>query len=108
MLTEHLEPLSLDRVASWLRPAGAAFVGTLRLGEEPAADSPLGELLADTADRRLREALRDVATRPAHRVDLFRRGSSPLSATVRRARLDALELIPLDGVDPATVDAWCR
>ncbi len=76
LLTDHLEPLSLDRVIDWLRPTGSDYIGSLRLDDGVGPESPLGGLLADTADRRLREALHDLATRPAYRLDLFRRGSS--------------------------------
>jgi SAM-dependent methyltransferase len=104
LLSEHLEPMSFDHVARWLRPTGTVFVGSLRLGDELTPDTPLGELVADTADRHLREALHDIATRPAYRLDLFRRGSSPLTMAERGARLRTLELVPLGGGLHATAD----
>lgn len=109
LLTEHLEPLPLQRVVEWLRPTGAEFIASLRLGDDSGtvADGPVGDLLADTVDRQLREALREIAMRRAYRLDLFRRGSSPLAAADRRRRLRALALItlsdpPAGGQPPAS------
>ena len=81
LLTEHLEPMALVDVAEWLAPTGARFIGSA-LGDEGApADSPLLELLDDTQDENLREALRDLVARPTFRIDVFRRGGSPCPRT---------------------------
>ena len=59
------------------------------------------ELLRDTQDTRLREALRDLAFRPAFRIDLFRRGTAALPVDVRTSLLMELELVGLGTSNPA-------
>jgi hypothetical protein len=97
LMTEHLEPLALVDVAEWLAPTGAVFVGSGRLGDRDGAygDAPLIELLRDTHDVYLREALDDLAFRPSYRVDVFRRGAAVLPTEARRSLLMDLELVGL-------------
>ena len=105
LLTEHLEPMAFADVAELLAPVGASFVSTARLGDlEMDADSPLHDLLADTQDEPLREAFRDLVTRPTFRIDMFRRGTAVPSAEATRAMLMELELVGLAGAAPAASD----
>ena len=98
LLTEHLEPMGFVDVADWLASSGAAFVGSGRLGADLrlGSESPLLDLLDDTHDLSLREALGDLATRPSFRVDVFRRGAARLSADARRSLLTNMELVAVD------------
>ncbi len=103
LMVEHLEPMALADVADWLAPTGATFIGSAGL-DDVDSDSPLVELLRDTQDTRLREALRDLAFRPAFRIDLFRRGTATLPVDVRTSLLMELELVGL-GMSNPTEDA---
>ncbi len=106
LLTEHLEPMALVDVAEWLAPTGATFIGSAALGDQGApADSPLLDLLDDTQDEHLREALRDLVGRPTFRIDVFRRGGAAMSAEAWRSTLMDLELVGLGEAGRAAVDA---
>jgi hypothetical protein len=105
-LAFELRPLSHAAVDALMSETGCAWVGTARPGDEmlEGVATELAELIGNTPFGRLREAYRDLATRPIERIDMFRKGAAPLPADVTDTALSGVELTDLTGQeDPPTI-----
>ncbi|MEO6318242.1 MAG: methyltransferase regulatory domain-containing protein [Acidimicrobiales bacterium] len=100
-LTDDLRPMSHAQVSGALREAGCDYVGSARLGDGLDSSIPpaLQEVVTTATSPALRESYRDLAARPMTRMDLFRRGPSPMSAPERNAAIGRLRLVHLLGSD---------
>jgi hypothetical protein len=100
-------PPTFAELASSLATVGLTFVGAVGAGSLRSLPTPeLAELLDDTPDPVLREAMTEVATKSDARLDLFRRGARRVDASARLARLRQLPVAVLDeGAPPAIADA---
>lgn len=113
-LEAELRPVSHPQLADALGAAGCQYLGGARLTDDLGLDVPpaLQDLVARAATPALRETYRDLAVRPLFRLDVFRRGPSPLSDAERATMLTELLLVGLGGetTDPPAVDdaTWGR
>ena len=74
-LGADFRPLSHAQVVRELAPIGCSFVGRVASADEPVLSSELRAIVDGAANRTIREAYDDLATRRAHRVDVFRLGT---------------------------------
>lgn len=90
-------PMSHPQVAGALSAHGCTFVGSAMLDGSFEFSPELAEVIDAAPSPALREAYRDLATRPSERMDLFRRGGAPLAEGDRQAWLDSVDLVPISG-----------
>ena len=114
-LSEALRPLSHPQVAEALGPVGCHYLGGARLTDDLGFNVPtaLAAEVAAAGTSILREACRDLAARPATRLDVFRRGAAPLGPAEQAERLREVSLVgladPIPGESPELrPDGWAR
>jgi hypothetical protein len=94
MLRDEFRPLSHAQVAEAMESIGCVFVGSAQLTDELNLGVPpaLTTMVAAVPTPVLRETYRDLATRRAQRLDVFRRGAAPMTVGDRKSALEMLRL----------------
>jgi SAM-dependent methyltransferase len=93
---DNWEPSLFHEVAEALDSAKLSFIGSATLVENVDAISLPADtikMIAEVADPRLRETVRDFASNRAFRRDIYRRGSERMPTGEHRERLDAMLLV---------------
>jgi hypothetical protein len=100
-LRDRFRPISSAQVNDAMASIGCTFVGSARATDDVGLDlaGGLAEIVAAAPSRVMQETYRDLATRRAHRIDLFRVGGTAMSDTDRSRAVSELELAAVGGCE---------